>query len=530
MSLVVPPALALLRALSQPVWTSFRESLNDPARAQRRTLGRILARSARSAFGRSLGLNDKEPRPAFERIEPVEYAQLRSRIERDIASGGHHFSPDRPKLYERTSGSGGVAKFIPYAKALRHAFDRMFRIWAYDLLRSGLKLESGRVFMSVSSPVLRWNRAPGGVALGANLDTDYLHAPLAMLLRPFMVAPAKVLALRDPTDFKDVVVAHLLAASDLEVVSVWNPTYFFVLLAHASQQLQRLEPELAAGELCRGGMRFRLRAVSPDRLRRIAVAPEQSWRAVWPGLRLLSCWADAEAVGPASKLSRLFPGVWIQGKGLLATEAPITVPMAGAVSPVPLVDDVYLELQTPDGSLLPMTTWREGDQGELVVTQPGGLLRYRLHDQVAVSGFHQATPCLVFQGRTGGVVDLVGEKLSEELARRALAEPRAATRLLSLCPVASVEPPFYALFCDRPINGLAETTDLILQESPQYRLARAMGQLGPVQMVSRPGIEGAWHAAIAQAGIQEGNIKGVSLVTHRKLAAHLWASLGQTTS
>lgn len=529
-NLLLAPTLALLRTIAKPAWTSFDDSLSDPALAQRNTLERILTRSAKSGYGRTLGLNGSAPRRSFERIEPVEYGLLRPLIEHDIASGGHHFSPDRPKLYERTSGSGGVAKFIPYDKALRSAFDRMFRIWAYDLLRSGLKLRSGRCFMSVSLPIVAPDRGTGGVPLGAAQDTDYLHASLAMLLKPFMVAPALALALREPGEFKDVVVASLLAAHDLEVVSIWNPSYWLVLLAHALRHRERLEPELASGEMTRGGRRFRFTPVTLDRRQKIARAPDQGWSAVWPDLRLMSCWADAEAVGPASVLARQFPGVRIQGKGLLATEAPITVPMAGAISPVPLVNDVYLELLLPDGRLQAMANWREGDCGELVVTSPGGFLRYRLHDQVAVSGFFRATPCLNFQGRTGGVVDLVGEKLSEDLARRALAELRQTARLLSLCPVAAGDPPFYALFCDQPTPDLAESADRILQESPHYRVARAIGQLGPLRTISRPGIEEEWHAAIARTGFQEGNIKGLSLVTNRELAAQLWAALGQTPS
>lgn len=530
MSLLLPPSLALLRAIAKPAWRSYRESLCNPALAQRRTLERILARSAKSDYGRSLGLSGSVPQQAFAKIEPVEYGHLRARIEHDIATRGHHFSPDRPILYERTSGSGGVAKFIPYDNALRNAFDRMFRVWAYDLLQSGLKLRSGRCFMSVSLPIVAPDRGAGGVPLGAAQDTDYLHASLALLLKPFMVVPPAALDLRDPGAFKDVVVASLLAADNLEVVSIWNPSYWLVLLAHALQHLERLQPELVSGNITRGNVRFRFKPVAHDRMRTIARASDQGWNAVWPDLHLISCWTDAEASGPASTLARHFPGVRIQGKGLLATEAPITVPMAGAISPVPLVDSVYLELLFPDGSLKPMAQWREGDCGELVVTSPGGLLRYRLHDQVGVSGFFQATPCLIFQGRTGGVVDLVGEKLSEELARHALSGFRPSAQILSLCPVASGNPPFYALFCDLPTPDLADSVDRTLQESPQYRIARTLGQLGPLRFVSRPGIAEEWHTACARAGLQEGNIKGLSLVTQRELAAELWATLGQEPS
>jgi len=523
-------ALSLLRGLAGPAWRSFQESLDDPAAAQERTLRRLLARSARSRFGQSQGLAGAAPETAFERLQPTDYASLRALIESDIATGSHHFSPERPRLYERTSGSGGPAKYIPYDTAVRAACDRMFRIWAYDLLQSGLRLHSGRAFMSVSPPLLGQRRAGGGVPLGVALDTDYLATHVGLLLRPFLAVPARVLALSGADDFKDVVVAHLLAASDLEVVSVWNPTYWLVLLEHASRHLARLTGELRAGEIGRAGLRFRFRPLAAQRIGRVACAAEQGWHTVWPHLALISCWTDAEAAGPAAGLGRLFPRVWVQGKGLLATEAAITVPIVGAPAPVPLVDDVYLELLQPDGRLLPLAQWRLGDQGELVVTQAGGFLRYRMHDQVVVAGFFRATPCLRFQGRSGGVVDLVGEKLSEELVRSALQGLRTDHRLLALCPVASADPPFYALFCDAPTPHMADAVDAFLYCSPHYRVARELHQLAPIRLVARPGLLKDWQQAMAGAGIAEGNVKATSLVVNRELAARLWAALTQRSA
>ena len=527
MNALLPPALWLLKAASQPVWRRFNAALDHPAEAQRRVLADILADAARTPHGRARGLATGNPQAAFERMTPVGYDDLRATIDADLTAGGHSFSVHPARFYERTSGSTGAAKLIPYNRRLRQAFDAMFRIWACDLLQHGLKPRSGRCFMSVSPPLLGVDTAPGGARLGTQDDTEYLSGPMAWLLRPFLVAPTGVLGLRTGDDFKDVLVAALLAEAQLEVVSVWNPTFWLILLGHLQTHLPRLADELRQGQMTRGGRRFRFRPVNAHRLARVPDTPDGDWTRLWPALQLISCWSDAEAARPAAALRAAFPGVHIQGKGLLATEAPVTLPLCEAPAPVPLIDRVYLELETADGRLLPLAQWRDGDEGEVVLTTPGGLLRYRLRDRVAVTGVHRATPCLRFLGRAGGVVDLVGEKLSEAFVREVLMAVAPTARLLTLCPVADGQPPHYLLLSDRADAALAGQVERGLSASPPYRIARALGQIGPVRVLARPGLVDEVHAFWQREGVQAGNVKERALVVDTVQAGRLWRALGE---
>src|SRR2546422_11494220 len=73
-------------------------------------------------------------------------------------------------------------------------------------------------------------------------------------------------------------------------------------------------------------------------------------------------------------LRHRFPGVLLQGKGLLATEAPITIPLINAPAPVPLVDEVLLELEDQAGRVHPLHEVDDGGVYGVIVTQRGGLL------------------------------------------------------------------------------------------------------------------------------------------------------------
>ena len=75
----------------------------------------------------------------------------------------------------------------------------------------------------------------------------------------------------------------------------------------------------------------------------------------------------------------------MQGKGLLATEAPITVPLVRADGCVPLVDSVFLEFEDAAGRFRLLDEVAPDAEYAVIVTQPGGLLRYRLGDRVRVT-------------------------------------------------------------------------------------------------------------------------------------------------
>ena len=61
-----------------------------------------------------------------------------------------------------------------------------------------------------------------------------------------------------------------------------------------------------------------------------------------------------------------------------------------------------------------------GADYELVISNLGGLCRYRIGDVVKVVGFHKQSPLVEFQYRIGQLLNLRGEKLSEPQFERAL--------------------------------------------------------------------------------------------------------------
>lgn len=487
-------AAPLVRAYCAPRAARFAVALDDPERAQRAVLARIVRACAATGYGRSLGLEPGDDLAAFRRKVPVAgYAELAAWIERQRGGEAGAITPGTTRLYEPTSGSGGAAKRIPYNDAMLAAFRGLFAVWTHDVLSHLIRPRSGRTFMSVSPPL------PD--AEGFADDRGYLGPGMRALVGRFLVLPPRV---AEPERFRDALALALVAAADLEVVSVWNPSYFAILMDHVEAHRDLLLPRLPAP---RRGV-----------LERDPVA----WDAVWPRLQFISCWTDAHAAPAARSLAARLPQAILQGKGLLASEAPVTLPLAAAGGCVPLVDEIFIELVDAHGVAHALWEAAPDAEYEVVVTQPGGLLRYRLGDRVAVRGRHRAGPVLVFAGRADAVCDLVGEKLAEPFVAAALARTLRPNAFATLVPLPAARGPAgYCLLTDDDTPGLDRAVEAALVGALRYREARTLGQLDAVRVVARTDMRRAVHDALAADGMKAGDIKDRALEVSVARAARI---------
>ena len=239
------------------------------------------------------------------------------------------------------------------------------------------------------------------------------------------------------------------------------------------------------------------------------------WEAVWPELKFISCWADANAKPMAQHLANLFPNVCIQGKGLLATEAPITIPLLGVEGGVPLIDEVYLEFEDESGSLHELHEVSMGETYELIVSQKGGLCRYKMGDRVRVVGKHHRTPTIEFVGRGNRFSDLVGEKLNEAFVRDVIdGLPLEDTRFRSLMPVREPDDHYVLLLdsCQARVGEVRDALEQGLGRAYHYRHARALGQLACVEVVVDQGVEEKVAQYHMRSGKRWGDIKQSYLI------------------
>jgi hypothetical protein len=221
---------------------------------------------------------------------------------------------------------------------------------------------------------------------------------------------------------------------------------------------------------------------------------------VWPYLALVSCWADGPSAVYARELQRRLGHIEIQAKGLLATEAFVSIPRVGRPGAALAVRSHFFEFQpasahngSPSGSLLLANELEEGREYRIVVTTEGGLYRYQLQDQVVVVGFENETPLVRFVGKADSTSDLVGEKLNaahvQSVLDSAFAECGLDPTFAQLTAEAGAKPYYVLQFtviaaeADRiKREKLRQAVERRLCENPAYAYARKLGQLSQLRI------------------------------------------------
>ena len=518
------PALANAAwlATSIPAWQRFRRALQRPAEAQADILRRLLASNLDSAYGRAHGFEKIRSYEQFrERVPVVDYDDVAPWIARIVRGEKSVLTCEPITRLVPTSGSTGGRKLIPYTTSFQRELNRAIGPWMVDLCRQHPSVPLGPAYWSIS-PALPTSNEPSAVPIGFDDDSAYLGGVRQRLVESTFAAPSALRLVRDRDDFRYLTLLCLLRQPDLRLVSVWHPSFFTLLLDALPARWDEWVGDVTNGG-CRRAAQFppAVRAAVAARpqprrgaeLRRVGPADA---RQLWPRLRVASCWGDAQAALPFGDLQRRLPGVALQSKGLLATEAFVSIPFR---EKHPLaVTSHFFEFADARGDVLRAHELRLGASYSIIVTTGGGLWRYRLGDLVEVDGFLGATPSLRFLGRGASVSDVCGEKLAEAFVTRAIA---AACSSCGCTPHFAMLAPecdpaghwSYTLFAEGELPpDLAKRLDAELRANPHYALCRDLSQLGPLRCCRIPA--GAFEILClvgVSAGRRFGDIKPQSL-------------------
>ncbi|MGD1863499.1 MAG: GH3 auxin-responsive promoter family protein [Phormidesmis sp.] len=457
---------SVIKAFGQllaPTSKRFYKALENPQQAQQAVQQRLVKRLKNCEYGQKYQIDTIED---WHRLPIVTYEDLHPWIPPvgQLVTQRSSLTPEPILFYEPTSGSSGPRKQIPYTRSLRRSFNYLFGIWAHDLIVNGSGFTTGKFYFSIS-PTFTQVDTPQGTTD----EADYLDPWLRWLLRPFMVTAPQT---HTPEEFKGQLAQTLLKAADLEIISIWSPSFLTAQLDYIQRHQLQLATALKS-------------TLSSDRLA-LLQQDKISWASLWPNLKLISCWDSVTAADGASTLSSHFPTALVQGKGLLATEAPMTVPLIAANGHVPMLSEIYFEFADATGRCHALHELEIGKTYEVIISQMGGLYRYRMGDRIKVTHYFRSTPCLEFVGCGKAVSDLVGEKLHIQFVSDVLAKlDLSPSSFQSLVPVRQPQD-HYVLLLDKfegDVDAIAQQLDQALCESFHYQLARQLEQLCPAKLL-----------------------------------------------
>jgi hypothetical protein len=523
--MVTPCAVNLLWLLGNArSYASFAASLDRPEEAQERILMQLLRDNGESLYGRQHGLADIKTYAQFRRRAPMQdYDDLDPWVQRIRKGESNVLTREGVRRLVPTSGSSGARKLIPYTCGMQDQLNAAIAPWVFSLYVAHPGMLSGRSYWSVS-PVGQGHdvgQEPSAVPIGFDDDVDYLGGWRARLISAAMAVPSNVRLIPRVDDWRHLTLLHLLARSDLGLVSVWHPSFLALLMDYMENHWPRLLEDLSKGlDLPEGRMTSQgvcamaLRP-NPARVKALAGADPREVRTVWPRLKVVSCWGDAAAEPAMQSLALRLGEVHLQPKGLLATEGVISIPFEGSH---PLaIRSHFLEFEDEHGKVHPACDVQHGGLYRVLVTTAGGLCRYRMQDLVRVDGKVGRTPSIRFVGKDGLVCDLVGEKLTDGFVARVLdlvfETGLMRPKMLLLAPDLCSSGPCYTVYTSHQLDGeQMARIEQLLCANPQYAYARRLGQLGALrQFWVRGDFYASYSDHLMGTGMRLGDIKPSSL-------------------
>jgi hypothetical protein len=501
---------------------AFRRSTTNVSDTQSRLLGQIVQANRASVFGREHGLSMiREVDDFRSRVPIADYESFEPWIDQICEGHSQVLTHEPVRLLEPTSGSVSGRRLIPYTDSLRRQFRSGINPWIADLFSKRSRLRRGRAYWMVT-PAIESQQTAGGLTIGFADDTQYLGLAGRLAAKSVMAVPPWTMAGVPAVEAPYRTMLELLSTPDLSLISVWSPTFLTSLARVLDDSRSELIRDLQ--ESGRGTSR----SVS---ILRSKVTLAEKLAALWPRLELISCWADGSAAHYLSSIQELFPNVEIQPKGLIGTEAFVSLPVVGYTGSALSVRSHFFEFQpvVSDSD----QTWLAdqlslGEQYRVIVTTGGGLYRYQTHDVVEVVGFLEQCPLIRFVGRANKTCDLVGEKLSELFVASAIDRMRKQLDLVfefaMLVPSRS-DPIGYRLLIEydqtspaRPSAGqIGESMKRLLSENPYFDHAVKVGQLAPLTVIVNNGNDrplwDVYEDQCLSAGMRRGDIKPTALET-----------------
>ena len=416
-----------------------------------RKLSKILSSNKNTIYGKRYSFCDIKSIACFQKKVPIStYEDYISYINKIKNGEQNILTSEKVLLLEPSSGSTSAKKLIPYTKGLKYEFSSAISTWLWDLNKNFPRLKYGQIYFSIT-PQATVNEG----IVGFNGDDEYIGGLLGRLISRKFCVPNGVKNIVNIEEFWHVTIEYIKSAKNLRLVSVWNPTFLLIMLEKAKMTSKEL----------------------------------------FPNLEVISCWADGNSAPLAKKLQDVFPDVYIQPTGLLATEGIMTIPIEGIGKR--LTESHFFEFVDKNGDVRLTHELSVGEEYEILLTTSGGLYRYNIGDIVRYNG----NCCFDFISKSGNVSDYFGEKLNETHVRGII----SGDGFRILVPNGNK----YTLYSEIDVN--IDKIDMALRENFHYDYCRKLGQLERVAFMKIQNGEQQYIDNCLRMGMRLGDIKPMYL-------------------
>lgn len=415
-----------------------------PLEVQTKLLLELLNENKDTEYGRKYNFEKITSIEDYRKQVPItEYDDYAPYIDRMINDGEENLiCSQKPVWYNKTSGTVGVPKKIPYTQRTRDCFTRY-----------SLGYQSGFLYRHLQEKYFggRWLNLIrcGGSIIKLGDGTPY--GPISeAALRPYIdkwqyIFPTPSQATFSPkgTDTRYLNARYALCDKDLNNINCSFTGFILDFCRYIEKNWKLLVNDIEKGvidesielpEDLRESLSAGIRPM-PERAAELSAIFENGFDTpfipkVWKELQFVTGGASAGFSRYTDEVRERYLGTDIAFyyRGISASEGIFSVPVEIASHESALIPDSlfyeFIPVEEENAEPVTMDKLEVGKKYELVITNHSGFYRYRMKDVVLVTGYYNATPLVEFQYRIDKTVSLMGEKTTE-MALRVAADSTA---------------------------------------------------------------------------------------------------------
>ncbi len=543
-----PTAQRLLRTwLKFSDASRFDDATWTPREAQQKKLLEVVGRNKDTAYGADHGFGSIRSIEDYQRAVPMNtYETLTPYIDRVFGGESNVLTADAPLMFATTSGTTGRAKYIPVTPSYLHEYSHGVHVHLYRMFTDFGDVLEGKILVSSSSD--EEGHSDGGLPFGA--ISGYLARKMPGAIKRFYALPYELSKVKQ-VESKYYLTLRYGAAEDVRLLVTPNPSSLLLLADKLNVWADELIHDIRKGganpayvpEGSPKALTAGLRAdpARADELQAIlkrdgALTPT----AVWPNLRLLSCWKGGTMPLYLRKLPAVFGDVPIRDLGYMASEGRGATPLvnSGAAGVLNVTSHFFEfvpeeQRDDPNQQFLTCDELESNREYYIYFTTSAGLYRYDINDVVRVVDFYRNTPVIQFVRKGQGMTSITGEKLTESQVTGALLEAVESggydVQHFTAC-VQWGEPPRYALYAELGDSMTTERSREFLrafdrslsEQNIEYEAKRESTRLGaPVLRRVAAGSYQALRQKRVAEGAPESQVKIPQLSTDMEFGAGL---------
>lgn len=512
---------SILQARRQRGFNAFAARCRDVRTTQDALLRTLVARNGKTALATRLGASGITKLDDLRKLPITDYEAIQPELQAALAGRPNQLVPGAPKFFGMTSGTTSRAKYIPIDEAYRAEFQSTVQHFLYGIVRDHPKALSQKVLYLVGPAALEIT--PGGATAGSISGHNLRRLPA--LIRGLYAVPADAFEVPD-ADQQAYIVARFALAAEISAAFGVTTAPLAIVGATMERHCEALLRDIHDGTLTVSGIAPHLKShlttglrPSPERARTLTarIAGKRPIpKHFFPDLALLSCWHHASAGTHLAALRDLYGDVPLRPGIYSATEGWMNVPLADAgpdhpPSGVLASDAVVLEFQNPSGTYFAHDLPAPG-RYEVLITSGAGLWRYRIGDEVEVTGFFEGAaaglgraPMFHFTQKVGSVLSLAHDMTTESHIRAAMAATFPSARRWVFGPSPAAADRYRLVLEDIGATMTATHLDNALRAANLgYNADRGDGLLQPIEVVTRSASTfDAWEASRRTAALSQ---------------------------